>query len=57
MNDSYRGSYEYMANINIEIPDDIYKKVKLAAITKDKTVKAFIIEQLEQKMQKTKVRL
>ena len=45
-----------MANINIEIPDDIYKKVKLAAITKDKTVKAFIIEQLEQKMQKTKVR-
>ncbi len=39
-----------MANINIKIPDDIYKKVKLAAIMQDKTVKDFIIERLEQKM-------
>jgi hypothetical protein len=35
-----------MANINIEIPDDVYKKVKLAAIMQDKTVKDYVIEKL-----------
>jgi uncharacterized protein (DUF1778 family) len=47
-----------MTNINIEIPDDIYKKVKLAAIMQDKSVKDFIIERLEAKMnsKKSKVR-
>ena len=34
-------------NINIEIPDEIYKKVKLAAILQDKTAKQYIIEQLD----------
>lgn len=34
-------------NINIEIPDEVYKKVKLAAILQDKTAKQYIIEQLE----------
>ena len=28
-----------MANINIEIPDEVYKKVKLDAIMQDKTAK------------------
>jgi hypothetical protein len=36
-----------VANINIEIPDEIYKKVKLQAIMQDKTAKDHIIEKLE----------
>lgn len=43
-----------MANINIEIPDDVYKKVKLTAITQDKTVKDFVIEKLDAAMRRRK---
>lgn len=43
-----------MANINIEIPDDVYKRVKLAAILHDKTVKEFITQQLEEEMRRRK---
>ncbi len=39
-----------MVNINIEIPDDLHKKVKLAAIKTDKTVKDFIIEKLGEEL-------
>ena len=41
-----------MANINIEIPDDVYKKVKLAAIMQDKTVKDYVIEKLSTAMRR-----
>ena len=43
-----------MANINIEIPDDIYKKVKLAAIMQDKTVKDFIIAKIDSGLKRRK---
>jgi len=43
-----------MANINVEIPDDVYKKVKLAAILQDRTVKDFIIERLEVELRRRK---
>ena len=43
-----------MANINIEIPDDIYKKAKLAAIMQEKTVKDFVIEKLAAAMRRKK---
>ena len=36
-----------MVNINIEVPADVHKHVKLCAILQDKTVKDFIIEQLD----------
>lgn len=41
-----------MANINIEIPDEVYKKVKLTAIMQDKTVKEYVIEQLSAAMRR-----
>ena len=43
-----------MANINIEVPDDVYKKVKLDAIMKDKTVKELIIEKIDEAMRRRK---
>tara|TARA_Y100000031_G_C8047787_1_gene304719 strand:- start:356 stop:478 length:123 start_codon:yes stop_codon:yes gene_type:complete len=36
-----------MANINIEIPEDLHKRLKLEAITKDLTLKEFVIRKLE----------
>jgi len=36
-----------MVNINIEIPPEIHKSVKLAAIQADKTTKEYIIERLD----------
>jgi hypothetical protein len=43
-----------VVNINIEIPDEVYKKVKLAAIMQDKTAKDFIIEKLDAGLQRRK---
>jgi hypothetical protein len=43
-----------MANINIEIPDEIYKKVKLQAIMQDKTAKDHIIELLDAGLRRRK---
>jgi hypothetical protein len=43
-----------MVNINIVIPDELYKKVKLAAITQDKTVKDHIIVQLDKGLRRRK---
>ncbi|MDD9952901.1 MAG: hypothetical protein OXR66_01030 [Candidatus Woesearchaeota archaeon] len=40
-----------MVNINIEIPDDLHKQVKLSAITNDTTVKDYIIKQLEERLE------
>jgi hypothetical protein len=36
-----------LTNINIEIPDDIYRKVKIAAVSSDKTVKDYVIQKLD----------
>jgi hypothetical protein len=43
-----------MVNINIEVPDATYKKVKLEAITKDRTVKDLIIAKLEEGLRRKK---
>jgi hypothetical protein len=43
-----------MANINIEIPDDVYKKVKLNAVLSDKTVKDHIIALLDKGLRRRK---
>jgi hypothetical protein len=43
-----------LVNINIEIPDEIYKEVKLAAIMHDKTVKDFVIEKLDAGLKRRK---
>lgn len=37
-----------MVNINIEIPDDLHKKIKLQSVIQDKTLKDFIIKELEE---------
>lgn len=39
-----------MANINIAIPESVHKKLKLKAIQDDRTLKAFVIEVLEQEI-------
>jgi hypothetical protein len=36
-----------MVNINIEISDELHKKIKLASIIKDLTLKDYIIHALE----------
>jgi predicted HicB family RNase H-like nuclease len=35
-----------MVNINIQIPDELHKKIKLIAVKEDKTIKEYIIEVL-----------
>lgn len=39
-----------MANINIAIPEELHKKLKIQAIEEDRTLKAFLIETLEQEL-------
>ena len=36
-----------MVNINIHIPDELHKKIKLEAVNKESTIKNIIIETLE----------
>ncbi|MFH1589472.1 MAG: hypothetical protein ABIB43_02810 [archaeon] len=43
-----------MTNINIEIPNDIHKKIKLKAVLNDLTIKDHIIKTLEKKFSKKK---
>ena len=43
-----------MVNINIEIPEELHKKVKLASIMQDLTLKDYIIKILEQKAKQLK---
>jgi predicted HicB family RNase H-like nuclease len=43
-----------MVNINIEIPDELHKKLKLEAVKKDKTLKELIINILEEEIKKIK---
>jgi len=41
-----------MTNINIIIPDDLHKKIKLQAVKEDKSIKEFIIQALENEIKK-----
>lgn len=38
-----------MVNINIELPDELHKKIKLEAVKKDTTIKQVIVKILEKK--------
>ncbi len=38
-----------MTNINIEIPNNLHKKIKLEAVKKDSTIKALIIQTLKER--------
>jgi hypothetical protein len=46
-----------MVNINIEIPEELHKKIKLASIVKDLTLKDYIINVLEKKAKECKAKL
>lgn len=46
-----------MVNINIEIPEELHKKIKLASIVKDLTLKDYIINVLEKKAKECKTKL
>jgi len=37
-----------MVNINIEIPDELHKKIKLDAVKKDTSIKEYIIKIFEE---------
>lgn len=39
-----------MVNINIEIPDDLHKKIKIFCVMNSITMKDFIISSLEKKI-------
>ena len=41
-----------MVNVNIHIPDELHKKLKLEAVKQDSTLKNLIIEVLEQEVKK-----
>jgi len=45
-----------MVNINIEIPDELHKKLKLASIIKEITLKEHINKILEKKAKESKVK-
>ena len=39
-----------MTNINIEIPDDLHKKVKIQCAIEEITLKEFVIKAIEEKV-------
>lgn len=39
-----------MTNINIEIPDELHKKIKITSIKKDMTIKELIIDTLKKEV-------
>jgi len=41
-----------MTNINIEIPDDLHKKVKIQCAIEEITLKEFVIKSVEEKINK-----
>ena len=45
-----------MGNINIEIPEDVHRKVKAFCALQGMTIKQFIISALEEKLKKDAVR-
>jgi hypothetical protein len=46
-----------MVNINIEISEELHKKIKLASIVKDLTLKDYIIHVLEKKSKECKTKI
>ncbi len=46
-----------MVNINIEIPEELHRKIKLASIMKDLTLKDYIISVLDKKAKECKTKL
>jgi hypothetical protein len=46
-----------MVNINIEIPEELHKKLKFSSAVKDQTLKDHIVEILENKSKEIKTRL
>jgi hypothetical protein len=46
-----------IVNINIEISDELHKKLKLASIMKDATLKNHIIKVLENKSKELKAKI
>ena len=45
-----------MGNINIEIPDEVHKKVKAFCALKGTTLKEFIIKSLDERLNKDKIK-
>ena len=43
-----------MTNVNIEISDELHKKVKIQCAVEEKTLKDFIAEALEERLKRTK---
>ena len=43
-----------MVNINIEIPDELHKKIKLKSVMEDCTIKDYIINNLEKELDRKK---
>jgi len=41
-----------MTNINIKVPEDIHKKIKLKAVLQDLTIKEYITKILDKKFTK-----
>ena len=46
-----------MVNINIEISEELHKKIKLASITRDMTLKDYVIKALEKKSKECKAKI
>ncbi len=42
-----------MVNVNIEIPDELHRQLKLASVLNDKTLKAYVIETLDEELPAT----
>ena len=43
-----------MTNVNIEIPDELHKKVKIKCAVDEMTLKEFIVKALEEKLKRKK---
>jgi len=48
---------EILVNINIEIAEELHKKIKLASIVQDLTLKDYIIHVLEKKSKECKTKI
>ena len=46
-----------MVNINIEISEELHKKIKLTSITRDMTLKDYVIKVLEKKSKECKAKI
>lgn len=40
-----------MVHVNIELPDDLHKRLKLAAVLEESTIKELVIKLLEQSVE------